>query len=94
MNRDSLACKHGAHDVCRGRAEIEIRTLNDVYASASPCVCECHQLTVDRSRSPHGSRNRYGNSGCRCGLCRQANTEAQRRYRAALREVAEGLRSR
>jgi hypothetical protein len=27
---------------------------------------------------PHGSRSRYTNNGCRCGLCR----EAQRQYEA------------
>ena len=36
--------------------------------------------------SPHGSKKRYDRYGCRCDLCKQANTEYARRFRERRRE--------
>lgn len=39
-----------------------------------------------RSTAPHGEWRTYKKHGCRCPECTEANSEAQRLYRAAYRE--------
>lgn len=43
-----------------------------------------------RHPSPHGTPQRYRRGGCRCAMCRKANTEAQALTRARARAKAMG----
>ncbi len=51
------------------------------------------------TRSPHGTRSRYNNQGCRCQACREANRldtaedRARRRVALGSAEVEHGTKS-
>lgn len=42
-------------------------------------------IELDTEATWHGTANGYNNHGCRCDLCRAANTEQQRVYNAKKR---------
>ena len=46
----------------------------------------CNISVAKKPKSPHGSRNRYCNHGCRCAACCEANTIGTRKYRAGVVE--------
>jgi hypothetical protein len=47
------------------------------------------QAGVFTGKTVHGTRTAYSTRGCRCDICRKANTERARKYRALKRQRAE-----
>lgn len=65
----------------REGADLPEQTWKALEARATPYQRRVARLLVDPTAAPHGQPGTYANWGCRCELCRTANSEDNRARR-------------
>lgn len=87
-DRDRVKAKRKADPATYNRAMREYR--------AKPLIPDVDESKREnpydpRHQSPHGTPQKYRRGGCRCEMCRKANTEAQALTRARKQARDEGV---
>ena len=93
-NREAIRAKD--RGVTRDRSEYVRRRREAILGRpvvAAPPIWRAESVAAflaDLTDSRHGTVNGYGNLGCRCDRCREANNASMRAYKKKRREAGAG----